>query len=59
MRVDRRCLVFLDLSHVAAQRVRIREELPTEHPGVLDELDALLAGLPDPEHLTAEPRAGR
>ena len=51
--------MFHDVSHAAARRVRIRAGLPVEHPGVLDEMDALLDRLPDPEHLTAEQRAAR
>ena len=49
---------FFEVSHGAARRARIRAKLPTEHPGVLDELDAVIDGLPDPEVLCAEQRAG-
>jgi hypothetical protein len=33
-------------------------ELPTEHPAELDEIDALIDRLPDPELMYAESRAG-
>jgi len=48
---------FFEVSHGAARRARIRAKLPTEHPGVLDDLDAALDDLPDPEVLCAEERA--
>ena len=50
--------MFHDVSHAAARRVRIRAGLPVEHPGVLDEINGLLDGLPDPEHLCVVQRAG-
>ncbi len=48
---------FFEVSHGAARRARIRAKLPTEHPAVLDELDAVIDDLPDPEVLCAQQRA--
>ncbi len=49
---------FFEVSRGAQRRARIRAKLPTEHPPVLDAIDGLLDGLPDPELLCAEQRAG-
>ena len=49
---------FFEVSRGAQRRARIRAKLPTEHPPVLDQIGALLDGLPDPEVLCAEQRAG-
>ena len=49
---------FFEVSRGAQRRARIRAKLPTEHPPVLDQIDGLLDGLPDPQLLCAEERAG-
>lgn len=49
---------FFEVSRGALRRAKIRADLPTEHPVGLDEIGRLIAGLPDPEHLCAEERAG-
>lgn len=49
---------FFEVSRGAVRRARIRADLPTQHPAALDEIGGLIAGLPDPEHLCAEERAG-
>jgi len=49
---------FFEVSRGAQRRARIRAKLPREHPPVLDALDDVIDGLPDPETLCAEERAG-
>ena len=51
-------MAFFEISRQARRRVGIASELPATHPAVLDQLDTLLASLPDPELLCAEERAG-
>ena len=51
-------MAFFEMSRPAQRRMRIAAELPTEHPAQIDEMRALLAGLPEPELLCAEERAG-
>ena len=38
----------LAVSRPARRRAQIRQSLPTDHPGVLDQIEALIDGLPDP-----------
>jgi hypothetical protein len=38
----------LAVSRPARRRARIRQSLPTDHPAVLDQIGALIDGLPDP-----------
>jgi hypothetical protein len=51
-------VAFFEISRQVRRRVDLANDLPTEHPGILDDVAALLAELPDPEHLCAEQRAG-
>ena len=51
-------MAFFEVSRQVRRRLEIAAELPTEHPAVLDEIEALLGALPDPEVLYAEQRAG-
>ena len=46
------------MSRQVKRRCALAAELPTDHPQVLDEIDALVEQLPDPETLYAESRAG-
>ena len=57
---SRRCAVgsFFEVSRAATRRARIRSELPTASPAAVDQIAAGIAGLPDPEFLCAEERAG-
>ena len=52
-----RVAVF-EVSRQVKRRCALAAELPTDHPQVLDEIDALVEQLPDPETLYAESRAG-
>ena len=38
----------LAVSRPARRRAQIRQSLPTDHPGILDQIEALIDGLPDP-----------
>ena len=49
---------FFEVSKPARRRRDLAAELPTEHPAVLDEIDALIDQIPDPDLLHAETRAG-
>jgi hypothetical protein len=49
---------LFEVSRGALRRAKIRADLPTQNPVGLDEIGRLIAGLPDPEHLCAEERAG-
>lgn len=49
---------FFEVSAGAKRRARIAQELPTEHPRVLDDLDTLIDEIPDAWVLCAEERAG-
>ena len=49
---------FFEVSKPARRRRDLATELPTEHPAVLDEIDALIDQIPDPDLLHAETRAG-
>lgn len=48
----------LEVSRAAVRRARIREELPTEHPQVLDDVAALLTRWPDPAEMSGDELAG-
>ena len=48
----------LEVSRPALRRSRIRNSLPTDHPGVLDEVDELLDTLPDPLDLGEDQLVG-
>ena len=50
--------MFYEVTRPALRRVRLREELPTDHPAILDDVAGLLDNLPDPALLCAEQRAG-
>jgi hypothetical protein len=50
--------VALDVSPAARRRLRIRQDLPTAHPPVFDEIEALLAQVPDPVDLGSEEVVG-
>ena len=49
---------FFEVSKPARRRRDLAAELPTEHPPVLDQIDALIDQIPDPDLLHAETRAG-
>ena len=51
-------MAFFEVSRQVKRRLDQAADLPTDHPPVLDEIDALVDQLPDPEHLCAEERAG-
>ncbi len=51
-------MAVFEVSRQVSRRMRLAEELPTEHPSQLDEIDALIDRLPDPELMYAESRAG-
>lgn len=48
----------MDVSYPSRRRALIRDSLPVEHPVGLDEMSALVDGLPDPDELSAEQVAG-
>ncbi|MGV1010742.1 MAG: DUF222 domain-containing protein, partial [Dermatophilaceae bacterium] len=48
----------LEVSRAALRRVQIRDELPTDHPDLLDRIRAQIAALPDPGDLGAEEQVG-
>ncbi len=49
---------FFDVSRQARRRMAIAADLPDDHPALLDQIDTMLATLPDPHLLCAEQRAG-
>jgi hypothetical protein len=49
---------FFEVSRQVRRRMELAAELPGEHPEVLDEIDALVDRIPDPQTLHAESRAG-
>ncbi|MCU0299118.1 MAG: DUF222 domain-containing protein, partial [Candidatus Nanopelagicales bacterium] len=49
---------FFDVSRQARRRMAIAADLPDDHPALLDQIDTMLAALPDPHLLCAEQRAG-
>ena len=49
---------FFEVSRQVRRRMALAAELPTDHPGVLDEIDALIDRIPDPQLLHAESRVG-
>ncbi|MCB0921447.1 MAG: DUF222 domain-containing protein [Actinobacteria bacterium] len=51
-------MAVFEVSRQVKRRCALAAELPTDHPQVLDEIDALVEQLPDPETLYAESRAG-
>jgi len=51
-------VVCFEVSRRMRRRMDLAEELPREHPGVLDEIETLMRGLPDVDLLCAEERAG-
>ena len=51
-------MAFFEVSRQVRRRLEIAAELPTDHPGALDEIERLLTSLPDPGVLCAEERAG-
>lgn len=51
-------MAVLEVSRPAKRRLALAANLPTEHPECLDEIESMLAALPDPELLCAEERAG-
>jgi hypothetical protein len=51
-------MALFDVSRQARRRLAIADDLPTEHPALLDEIEQLMTALPDPAHLCAEERAG-
>ncbi|MCB8997080.1 MAG: hypothetical protein H6528_07275, partial [Actinobacteria bacterium] len=51
-------MAFFEVSRQVKRRLDLAADLPTDHPPVLGEIDALVDQLPDPEHLCAEERAG-
>ena len=51
-------MAVFEVSRQVKRRCALAAELPTEHPRVLDEIDALIDAIPDPQSLYAEARAG-
>ena len=51
-------VVVFEVSRQVARRLSLAAELPAEHPAVFDEIGGLVDGLPDPQWLCAEQRAG-
>src|SRR5690606_14325502 len=51
-------MAVFEVSRQVKRRCALAAELPTEHPLVLDEIDALIDQIPDPQSLYAEARAG-
>ena len=51
-------MAVLEVSRSVQRRRALAAELPTDHPECLDQIEALIQGLPDPELLCAEQRAG-
>ena len=52
-------MAVLAVSRPAMRRTRIRQSLPTDHPAILDQIDDLIDGLPDPLDLGPRPGRGR
>lgn len=51
-------MAVLEVSRQVKRRVALAAELPTEHPEGLDDIETMIAGLPDPDLMCAEQRAG-
>ena len=51
-------MAVFEVSRQVKRRCALAAELPTDHPQVLDEIDALIDQIPDPQSLYAEARAG-
>jgi len=51
-------VAVLEVSRSVQRRRALAAELPTDHPECLDQIEALMEDLPDPELLCAEQRAG-
>jgi len=51
-------MAVLEVLRQVKRRVALAAELPTEHPEGLDDIEAMIAGLPDPDLMCAEQRAG-
>ena len=51
-------MAVFEVSRQVKRRCALAAEMPTEHPQLLDEIDALIDQIPDPDHLCAEERAG-
>jgi len=51
-------MAFFEVSRQVRRRLDIAAELPTDHPAELDEMEMLLASLPDARLMCAEERAG-
>ncbi|MEZ5184121.1 MAG: DUF222 domain-containing protein [Candidatus Nanopelagicales bacterium] len=51
-------MAVLEVSRQALRRTRIREALPTDHPAILDHIEALLDALPDPLDLGEDDLVG-
>jgi hypothetical protein len=51
-------MAVFEVSRRVQRRISLAADLPTEHPPVLDEINALVDELPDPQLMHAESRAG-
>ena len=51
-------MVCFEVSRRVQRRIDLAADLPSEHPGVLDEIGTLMLGLPDVDMMCAEERAG-
>ncbi len=47
-------MAVLEVLRQVKRRVALAAELPTEHPEGLDDIEAMIAGLPDPDLMCAE-----
>ena len=50
-------MVCFEVSRRVQRRIDLAADLPSEHPGVLDEIGTLMLGLPDVDMMCAEERA--
>ena len=51
-------MAVFEVSRRVQRRISLAADLPSEHPPVLDEINALVDELPDPQLMHAESRAG-
>ena len=51
-------MAVLEVSRQVKRRLALAADLPTDHPERLDDIEAMIAQLPDPQLLCAEQRAG-